>query len=200
MFRSFHLFSTFSSHRITFKHSFPHYSPLRLLPLRGFEFSKVFVALAAIFLFAKTVEVRYLPKVFHISSSPPLCNSVLLLILTFFTHLLNINSSSVLLTFAIDSDPLPKVFSRFILSSPSSIPPRPSTTRFFTRLSTLQTTIDEFANRCSDICSSSQDSLLIIETSRACTGSWPPLSKFQRSTLSKLSRISSKNVPMLTEY
>ncbi len=102
--RSFHPPSTSSNYRISLRHSLLTLFPLHLLSLRSFEFSTSPIALAAIPLFAKALEVRYLLNVLHISTTTIQLGSFTL---SSFTHLLlTLDSSGVLPTFAINYNSL----------------------------------------------------------------------------------------------
>jgi hypothetical protein len=117
---SYHPPSTSSNYRISLGHSFLTLFPLHLLSLKGFEFSTSPVALTAIPSFIKALEVRYLLNVFHISTTTMQLGSFTL---SSFTHLLlTLDNSRVLLTFAINCNPLLyKAPLKFILSSPPFI-------------------------------------------------------------------------------
>ena len=134
--RSFHPPSTSSNYCISFAYSFSTLFPLHFLSLshRGFEFSSSPVALAAIPSSAKALEVCCLSNVLHNSTITIQLGSFTLSPFTYL--LLTLDSSGILLTFAINYNPLLyKAPSKFILSSP------PFILQFFTQLSTLHTTL-----------------------------------------------------------
>jgi hypothetical protein len=100
--RSFYLPFTFSNYRISLRHSL--LTPFPLLSFRGFEFSTSPLALAAILSFAKALEVCYLSNA---STSLLLLYNSVSFTLSSFTYLpLTLDSSGVLLIFAINYDPL----------------------------------------------------------------------------------------------